>query len=68
MSLYVSKFRSAPDGQTEFECLVRHLHLQPSEYCRSVTLKEWVRTHKDERYVPPLLLSAWGFDVDVDGF
>lgn len=67
MSLYLSKYKSTPDGETEFECIVRRLCLSPSEYFSSPTLKEWVRTHKDEKYVPPPLLSAWGFDVNEGG-
>jgi hypothetical protein len=47
-----------------FEKMVQALGLTPEEYLSSVALKEWVRSNKDEKYVPPDLLKAWGFTVD----
>jgi hypothetical protein len=48
-----------------FEQIVKELNLSPGEYRSSAELKEWVRRYKDERYVPPELLKAFGFRVDV---
>jgi len=44
-----------------FEQVVRELKLKPAEYEKSTELREWVRKNKDQRYVPPDLLRAWGF-------
>jgi hypothetical protein len=55
-----------PEGLSTFEYIVRHLHLAPSDYAGSAVLKEWVRRHKDEKYVPPQLLALWGFEVNMD--
>src|SRR5579872_3215224 len=57
-----------PEGASTFEHVVRHLHLSPEKYANSRELKEWVRRNKDEKYVPPQLLEAWDFDVDVKLF
>jgi len=48
-----------------FEQIVKELNISPGEYRSSSELKEWVRRYKDERYVPPELLEAFGFRVDV---
>jgi hypothetical protein len=48
-----------------FEQLAKSLGLSPDRYETSAELKEWVRRNKDQKYVPPLLLEAWGFVVDT---
>lgn len=50
-----------------FEQVVKTLNISPEEYRSSPALKEWVRQNKDRRYVPPELLEAFGFQVDVEG-
>jgi hypothetical protein len=50
---------------TSFEQIVKELNISPGQYRSSPELKEWVRRYKDERYVPPELLKAFGFRVDV---
>jgi hypothetical protein len=45
-----------PDGPSAFELEVRRLKLRPQEYADSAELKDWVRQHKDQRYVPLDLL------------
>ena len=50
-----------------FEQVVKTLNISPEEYRSSPALKEWVRQNKDQRYVPPELLEALGFQVDVEG-
>jgi hypothetical protein len=47
---------------TSFEQVVKKLGLSPEQYKDSARLKEWVRRNMDEKYVPPDLLKAWGFD------
>jgi hypothetical protein len=47
---------------TSFEEIVQKLRLSPGEYSTSLQLKEWVRKHKDEKYVPSDLLKAWNFE------
>ena len=49
-----------------FEQMVKTLNISPEEYRSSLALKEWVRQNKDQRYVPPELLEAFGFQVDVE--
>ena len=48
-----------------FEQMVKTLNISPEEYRSSPELKEWVRQNKDQRYVPPELLEAFGFQVDA---
>ncbi len=43
-----------PHGSSAFEHVVRRLGLSPSQYALSRELKEWVRRHKDEKYVSSL--------------
>ena len=50
-----------------FEQIVTTLNISPEEYRSSAALKEWVRQNKDQRYVPPELLEAFGFQVDGEG-
>jgi hypothetical protein len=57
--------RSLVSTPNSFEQIVRALNISPGEYRSSPELKEWVRRYKDERYVPPELLKAFGFQVDV---
>ena len=57
-----------PHGESTFEHVAHRLHLSPSEYATSAELKEWVRRHKDSKYVPPYLLDLWGFQVDDELF
>ena len=52
------------NSATSFERVVEHLGLKPEEYLASSALKEWVRLNKDEKYVPPHLLEAWGFSEE----
>jgi hypothetical protein len=49
---------------TTFDRVVENLGLRPEEYVTSSALKEWVRLNKDEKYVPPDLLEAWGFSAE----
>lgn len=56
---------SSPLGESTFEHLTARLGLTPEKYEDSTALKEWVRRNKNERYVPPELLEAWGFTVDA---
>jgi hypothetical protein len=44
--------------------MVEALGLRPDQYLSSTALKEWVRSNKDDKYVPSDLLKAWGFNVD----
>jgi hypothetical protein len=52
------------DSATTFDRVVENLGLRPEDYLASSALKEWVRTNKDEKYVPPDLLEAWGFSEE----
>jgi len=52
-------------GSTAFEHVVMNLRLMPGEYVNSAELKEWVWRNKDHKYVPPELLAAWSFTVNV---
>jgi hypothetical protein len=55
---------SAISGASSFEKMVEALGLRPDQYLSSTALKEWVRSNKDDKYVPSDLLKAWGFNVD----
>jgi hypothetical protein len=52
------------NAATTFDRIVENLGLLPEQYLASSALKEWVRLNKDEKYVPPDLLEAWGFSED----
>jgi len=51
---------------SSFEQVVRKLRLSPKQYVASAQLKDWVRTNKDQRYVPSDLLKAWHFEAAND--
>ena len=55
-----------PVGSTSFEEVVRKLRLSPEDYGGSLTLKEWVRKNKDQKYIPDDLLKLWDFEVKGD--
>jgi len=56
----------APVVPTSFEEVVRKLRLSPEDYEGSLTLKEWVRKNKDQKYIPDDLLKLWDFEVKGD--
>jgi hypothetical protein len=58
--------QAAPVVPTSFEEVVKKLRLSPADYEGSLTLKEWVRKHKDQKYIPDDLLKLWGFEVKGD--
>jgi len=49
---------------TAFEMKVKELNLTPDQYVISEELRVWAAVHKNTRYVPEVLLKAWGFGVD----
>lgn len=49
-----------------FEYEVRALRLRPENYADSPELRDWAQKNKDRRYVPPELLTAWGFALDSE--
>jgi hypothetical protein len=53
-----------PVGVNGFESVVADLGLTPDQYEHSAALQNWVRKNKNQRYVPPELLQAWGMEVD----
>ena len=52
--------------QSDFEHMVGRLNLRPHEYKDSAQLREWAFRNKDQKYVPPDLLQAWGFKVRAE--
>jgi hypothetical protein len=52
-----------PNNPSSFDAVVKELGLSVAEYEKSSELREWVRKYKDEKYVPPELLTAWDFGV-----
>jgi len=60
------ELHAGPIGPTSFEHVVRKLRLSPADYESSLTLKEWVRKNKDQKYIPDDLLKLWGFEVKGD--
>jgi len=59
-------FKPGPSVRPLFEEVVRKLRLSPADYEGSLTLKEWVRKSKDQKYIPDDLLKRWGFEVKGD--
>jgi len=58
---------SPPSGApSSFDEIVEELDLSPEDYASSAILREWVFRNKDQRYVPPELLKAYGFEVKGD--
>jgi hypothetical protein len=51
---------------SSFERVVISLKLSPEEYASSTELREWVLQNKDHKYVPPELLKAFGFQVNLE--
>jgi hypothetical protein len=51
---------------SSFERAVALLKLLPEQYASSPELKECVLQNKDHKYVPPELLTAFGFDVNTE--
>jgi hypothetical protein len=46
--------------------MVESLKLLPEQYQSSSELREWVLQNKDQKYVPPELLKAFGFQVNLE--
>jgi hypothetical protein len=51
---------------SSFEKVVHSLKLSPDQYQSSAELRDWVFRNKDEKYVPPDLLKAFGFQVNLE--
>jgi len=51
---------------SSFEKVVDSLKLSPEQYQSSTELREWVLRNKDHKYVPPELLKAFGFQVNLE--
>lgn len=51
---------------SSFEKVVDSLKLSPEQYQSSAELREWVLRNKDDKYVPPELLKAYGFQVNLE--
>jgi hypothetical protein len=52
--------------QSSFEQVVQFLRLTPEEYAASPELREWVKKNKMDKYVPPNLLTAFGFKLGAE--
>jgi hypothetical protein len=57
---------SRPISESSFERVVDSLKLSPEQYQSSPELREWVLRNKDHKYVPPDLLKAYGFQVNLE--
>ena len=53
-------------SESSFEKMVDSLKLAPEQYQSSAELREWVLRNKDGKYVPPDLLKAYGFQVNLE--
>lgn len=58
-------FGAVPPIVTEFERVTRELGLKETEFSNSPQLKQWVKRHRNTRYVPEHLLKYWGMEVDT---
>ena len=52
--------------ESSFDRVVDFLKLSPEQYQSSTELREWVLRNKDHKYVPPDLLKAFGFQVNLE--
>jgi hypothetical protein len=52
--------------ESSFDKVVDSLKLSPEQYQSSSELREWVLQNKDHKYVPPDLLKAFGFHVNLE--
>jgi hypothetical protein len=57
---------ASPLSASSFERVVDSLKLSPDQYQSSTELREWVLRNKDHKYVPPDLLKAFGFQVNLE--
>ena len=55
-----------PFSESSFEKVVDSLKLSPHQYQSSPALREWVLRNKNHKYVPPDLLQAFGFRVNLE--
>jgi len=55
-----------PFSESSFDRMVDSLKLSPEQYQTSTELREWVLRNKDDKYVPPELLKAFGFQVNLE--
>jgi hypothetical protein len=55
-----------PFSESSFDRVVDSLKLSPDQYRTSPELREWVLRNKDHKYVPPDLLKAFGFQVNLE--
>ena len=53
-------------SESSFDRVVDSLKLSPDQYQSSTELREWVLRNKDHKYVPPYLLKAFGFQVNLE--
>ena len=53
-------------SESSFDRMVDSLRLSPEQYQSSTELREWVLRNKDHKYVPPELLKAFGFQVNLE--
>jgi hypothetical protein len=53
-------------SESSFDRVVDSLKLSPEQYLSSTELREWVLRNKDHKYVPPDLLKAFGFQVNLE--
>ncbi len=58
--------KARPSSESSFERVVDSLKLSPEQYQSSAELREWVLQNKDHKYVPPDLLKAFGFQVNLE--
>lgn len=54
-----------PTIPSAFDDKVKALNLQPDRYAQSKELRTWTRLNYKTRYVPEILLEAWGL-TDVE--
>lgn len=64
------KPESASSGPTitEFEKIVDEYKLAPDQYLQSSQLRDWARRNKNSKFIPEVLLKAWGFEIEASDF
>jgi hypothetical protein len=51
-------------AMSEFQHVARGFNLQPNEYVDSTELRAWASRNKDSKFIPEVLLKAWGLEAE----
>ena len=58
------KVRPAQPTRFDLECARLHLLPEPRAWVESTALRYWAMRNRMHRYIPEVLLKAWGLELD----